>query len=121
LSPISTRKKRNAVVQKDASGAELLVLLLEAIGDQRPARHRDEGDGEDSSACAPRPMACMSHAPTAPAAAWLSMVAAKIPATIGHGRLNRVAEDEREELGLVADLASARRFRPRSAALRTAS
>src|SRR6185369_6315842 len=37
------------------------------------------------------PMACMSHAPTAPAAAWLRSVAVKIPATIGHGRLKRVA------------------------------
>ena len=47
---------------------------------------------------------CAASAPSQPASAWLSSVATRMPATIGHGLRIAGREQQREQLGLVADL-----------------
>src|SRR4029079_14703617 len=87
---------------EDASGAKLLVLLLEAIGDQRPAGHGDEGDGEDP-AHAVRPDG--PHEPRADGTGRRMIEKGRREDSRDDGprALETRGGAEREERGLVAD------------------
>jgi lactoylglutathione lyase len=90
LSPISATKNANAVVAKaprwDAAGGPSSSLsgtsaqAAMAMNDS-PSTHR--------ITCGPSTERI--HAPTAPARAWLSSVATRMPATMAHGRRRRAA------------------------------
>ena len=50
------------------------------------------------------PMTLTSQLPTALASAWFASVATKMPSTMGHGRAKARRQQQRQQLGLVADL-----------------
>ena len=79
-------------------------LVVDAVGHQHPRSHREEGQ-PDHPAHHVRAEGARDPLPTAPASAWLTSVATRMPSTMGTGGGTSPPAAAREQLRLVAHFA----------------
>ena len=87
-------RTRSVVATKRAARRQRAAIVVERVRLQRPQRDRDEADRHDPAQHRRASAIARPARRARPASAWLSRVATRMPATIGHGLRKRAASSK---------------------------